>query len=87
MVNTNLCCIISEQSNWMRFVRAAGSFSEQNLVISQEGNQLFFTTTRSIDPKEELKVWYSVPYAKQRGLQSLTVSHNDGQGNIYMYIS
>ena len=69
----------------MRFVRAAESLNEQNLVISQEGYQLFYTTTKSIEPKEELKVGYTSTYAKQRGLQLLQESPNDELGSK-MYI-
>ena len=65
-----------ESSNWMRFVRAAEFLSEQNLVITQEGNSLFYTTTRAIEPKEELKVGYSATYAKTRGLKELQEFRN-----------
>jgi hypothetical protein len=65
----------------MRFVRTAECLNEQNLVISQEGDQLFYTTTKSIEPKEELKVGYTSTYAKQRGLQLLQVSRNDELGS------
>ena len=65
----------------MRFVREAESLDEQNLVISQEGYQLFYTTTKSIEPKEELKVGYTSTYAKQRGLQLLPESRNDQLGS------
>ena len=58
-----------DHSNWMRFVRPADSVIEQNLVLSQEGNHLFYTTTRSIEPKEELRVTYSEEYARKRGLE------------------
>ena len=58
-----------DQSNWMRFVRPADSVIEQNLVLSQEGNHLFYTTTRSIEPKEELRVTYSEEYARKRGFE------------------
>ena len=65
-----------DQSNWMRFVRPADSVIEQNLVLSQEGNHLFYTTTRSIEPKEELRVTYSEEYAKKRGLELFASSHS-----------
>lgn len=51
-------------SNWMMFVRQAMSFEEQNLVISQENNAIYFTTTTNIQPKQELKVWYSNAYGQ-----------------------
>ena len=73
----------------MRFVRAAESLNEQNLVISQEGYQLFYTTTKSIEPKEELKVGYTSTYAKQRGLKLLQESRNGDLGTklfICLYV-
>ncbi|XP_065215785.1 PR domain zinc finger protein 10-like [Planococcus citri] len=53
-------------SNWMRFVRPAGSFKEQNLILSQQGSSLYFTTIEVIHPKQELLVWYSVWYSQTR---------------------
>lgn len=67
-------CFVVELSNWMRFVRAAEDLEEQNLVVSQEGDQLFYTTTRPIEPRQELKVWYSSSYARDRGLIILEYS-------------
>lgn len=74
------------KSNWMRFVRMAGSLEEQNVVlVTKEQTQpnpenshelitttkFFFTTTRSINPREELKVWYSRDYAERFRLKLL----------------
>ncbi|KAG8188839.1 hypothetical protein JTE90_004650 [Oedothorax gibbosus] len=61
-------------SNWMRFVRPADSYKEQNLVLVQQGQSLFFNTTRSINPKSELRVWYSTTYAEKWGLSVLEPS-------------
>ncbi|KAJ9585314.1 hypothetical protein L9F63_002899, partial [Diploptera punctata] len=58
-------------SNWMRFVRSAETLKEQNLILSQQGHSLYFTTTRVIHPRQELQVWYSLPYANKRGLSLL----------------
>lgn len=55
----------------MSFVRKATDYSQQNLVISQEGGSLYFTTTRNVLPKEELKVGYSLAYANCHKLQVL----------------
>jgi len=62
---------VTDSSNWMRFVRAAESFKDQNLILSQQGHSLYFTTTRVIHPRQELQVWYSFPYASKRGLPLL----------------
>ena len=42
--------------NWMMFVRPADNFSEQNVVAFQYKMDIFYVTTKHIDPKEELKV-------------------------------
>ncbi|KDR08297.1 PR domain zinc finger protein 10 [Zootermopsis nevadensis] len=55
----------------MRFVQGAESFKDQNLILSQQGHSLYFTTTRVIHPRQELQVWYSLPYANKRGLPLL----------------
>ncbi|XP_076673343.1 PR domain zinc finger protein 10 isoform X2 [Andrena cerasifolii] len=58
-------------SNWMRFVRPALSYKEQNLVICQQRDGIVFLTTRSILPKEELKAGPSIDYANRRNLTAL----------------
>ena len=58
-----------DNSNWMRFVRPADRYSEQNLIVSQDGGQLYFSSTRTINPRQELRVWYSPDYAEARGLR------------------
>lgn len=74
------------KSNWMRFVRTANTYEEQNLVLvtkeqthpnpenSRElitTTKFFFITTKSIGPREELKVWYSKEYADRFRLKLL----------------
>lgn len=66
-----------ESSNWMRFVRAAETYAEQNLSLSQDGDHLFYTTTRAVGPRQELKVWYSKSYAETRGLPVLQPTDAD----------
>ncbi|XP_066252945.1 PR domain zinc finger protein 10-like [Euwallacea similis] len=63
-------------SNWMGFIRKALNFEEQNLIVSQEDKDLYFTTTRNIQPKEELKVGYSSAYASQFKLEVLKPIEN-----------
>lgn len=58
-------------SNWMRFVRPADHYREQNLVLVQQGQSLYFNTTKAINPKTELRVWYSGTYAEKWGLRVL----------------
>lgn len=45
-----------ERCNWMMFVRPAQNHLEQNLVAYQYGSDVFYTTIKNIQPKEELKV-------------------------------
>lgn len=82
------------KSNWMRFVRTANSFEEQNLVLvtkeqshpnpdnSRElitTTKFFFITTKPIGPRQELKVWYSKEYADRFRLKFLEDEIADGQ--------
>lgn len=60
-----------DASNWMRFVRPALAYKEQNLVICQQRDGIVFLTTRSILPKEELKAGPSTDYAIHRNLTPL----------------
>ncbi|CAG9856821.1 unnamed protein product [Phyllotreta striolata] len=67
----NLCRIdVTDEnlSNWMMFVRKATNFEEQNLVITQENDAIYFVTTTNIAPKQELKVWYSNAYGEYYNL-------------------
>lgn len=73
-------------SNWMRFVRPADTHKEQNLILVQQGQSLYFNTTRSINPKTELRVWYSPAYAEKYGLPVLEPNDEEKKGN-YVTIS
>ncbi len=57
--------------NWMMFVRPAPSWAEQNLVAYQFRGDVYFTTVKPVDAKQELKV--SVP--RSRANSSVTRSH------------
>ena len=61
----------------MRFARSAERYSEQNLIVRQDRGQLYFTSTRTINPRQELRVWYSPEYAEARGLKVLRPSPED----------
>lgn len=58
-------------SNWMRFVQLGQNFSEQNLVLTQQDNCLYYTTIKNILPKQELLVGYGRNYAQMRNLPVL----------------
>uniref|UniRef100_A0A182PMT0 SET domain-containing protein n=1 Tax=Anopheles epiroticus TaxID=199890 RepID=A0A182PMT0_9DIPT len=55
------------QSNWMRYVASAYSFSVMNLVACQHQEHIYFYTIRDIMPNEELMVWYCRDFAKRLG--------------------
>lgn len=58
-------------SNWMRFVRPAQTYKDQNLIISQQKDGIIFLTTRNISPREELRAGPSPDYAVRRNLPLL----------------
>ncbi|XP_052805103.1 PR domain zinc finger protein 10-like isoform X2 [Mya arenaria] len=63
--------------NWMMFVRPAASFAEQNLVAYQHGQDIFFTTSKDVDSREELKVWYAAHYADRWNQPYYTATEQD----------
>lgn len=65
---------ITDTSNWMRFVRLANSFTEQNLLLFEIDQQLFFQTCLPIAPKQQLSVGYGQEYAERYGLPFLQPS-------------
>lgn len=69
-------------SNWMRFVRPATTHKEQNLVLVQQGQHLYFNTIRSINPKTELRLWYSPGYAEKYGMPVLEPNEEEKKGNF-----
>lgn len=42
--------------NWMMFVRPADNFAEQNIVAYQHGFDIYFSVTKNIESRSELKV-------------------------------
>jgi hypothetical protein len=42
--------------NWMIFVRPAQTYSEQNLVAYQHGQDVYFSVMKNVDKEQELKV-------------------------------
>ncbi|XP_051170020.1 PR domain zinc finger protein 10-like [Leptopilina boulardi] len=73
-------------SNWMRFVRPALTYKDQNLMICQQNEGIIFLTTRDILPKEELRAGPNPEYAKKRNLKILeadTENANDTNGDSW----
>ncbi|CAG0879387.1 unnamed protein product [Darwinula stevensoni] len=68
----------NEATRWMGLVRPAKAHSEQNLMVYQQGNNLYYITTRLIPEGRELKVGYSIPYAHRRSLHLLKPCGEEG---------
>lgn len=74
-LQTNLAApYITDTSNWMRFVRLASTFTEQNLLLFEIEQQLYFQTCQPIAPKQQLSVGYGQAYAERYGLPFLQPS-------------
>ncbi|XP_018399990.1 PREDICTED: PR domain zinc finger protein 10-like isoform X2 [Cyphomyrmex costatus] len=69
-------------SNWMRFVRPALTYKEQNLIICQQKDGIVFLTNRNILPKEELKAGPSPDYANRRNLPILKPDIKDEKAEV-----
>ncbi|KAM9486124.1 histone-lysine N-methyltransferase PRDM9-like isoform 1-T2 [Clarias gariepinus] len=52
-------------SNWMRYVNCTRNDEKQNLVAFQYQGGILYRCCRSINPGQELLVWYEVEYAKE----------------------
>ncbi|XP_014768414.1 PR domain zinc finger protein 10 [Octopus bimaculoides] len=63
--------------NWMMFVRPAENFAEQNLVAYQHCQDIYFTVSKNIEPRQELKVWYAAHYAERIGAHVLDITDED----------
>ncbi|XP_052061539.1 PR domain zinc finger protein 10-like isoform X1 [Mytilus californianus] len=63
--------------NWMMFVRPAENFAEQNMVAYQHGFDIYFSVTKNIDIRTELKVWYATHYARRHALHTLEITQQD----------
>ncbi|KAH9504326.1 PR domain zinc finger protein 10 [Bulinus truncatus] len=63
--------------NWMMFVRPAKTFAEQNLVAYQYKDGIFFSVSKLIESKQELKVWYAAHYAGHLGVKTLELTEED----------
>ena len=68
--------MFADVSNWMRFVRPATSYKEQNLILTQHESSLYFTTIEVIHPKQELLVWYGAEYSRVRNYKLLSGDPN-----------
>ena len=62
-----------ETANWMRFVQQTKSSNQQNLVAYQQGGDIYFITSKDVEPYTELLYWYSRDTATFMGI--LAYSH------------
>ncbi|XP_046393026.1 zinc finger protein 26-like [Ischnura elegans] len=54
--------------NWMCLVAPAASAKEQNLMCYQMKQDIYYTVMKTIQPGEQLKVWYAPYYAVKMGV-------------------
>ncbi|XP_076434610.1 PR domain zinc finger protein 14-like [Babylonia areolata] len=54
--------------NWMSYVNCARTLAEQNLVVTQEGEEVFYEVSRDIPRGAELLVWYGDGYLQFMGI-------------------
>ncbi|XP_041462638.1 PR domain zinc finger protein 1-like [Lytechinus variegatus] len=54
-----------KRSNWMQYVSPAGASAEQNLVACQYKTDIFYYTTKAVEPGQELFVWYCTEFAQR----------------------
>lgn len=65
--NGKVSCYIDgtfEPHNWMKAINCARYRREQNLVILQDNDELFYESARDVTPGEELLVWYGNAYER-----------------------
>ncbi|XP_052264537.1 PR domain zinc finger protein 14-like [Dreissena polymorpha] len=63
--------------NWMSYVNCARHVGEQNLVVVQEGNQIFYEVCRDVPPGTEVLVWYGDSYLQFMGIPVTMTSTED----------
>lgn len=72
---------IEEKANWLRFVNCARYDEEQNLEAFQCSGNIYYCTSRDINPGTELLIWYGNEFAtKSLGLPI------DCSTGLYQYI-
>ncbi|XP_076106963.1 PR domain zinc finger protein 14-like isoform X1 [Mytilus galloprovincialis] len=54
--------------SWMSYVNCARHVAEQNIVVIQEGDSIFYETSRDIPVGTELLVWYGDSYSQFMGI-------------------
>lgn len=57
-----------DPNNWLKFINCARYEREQNVVIVQDNDHVFFEVTCDIFEGTELLVWYGDSYLKYMGI-------------------
>ncbi|UJR31497.1 hypothetical protein I4U23_018986 [Adineta vaga] len=75
-------------SNWLRYINCPNTYEQQNLQAIQYDRNMFYKTIRTIQPGEELFVYYGDDYARFLGIQPFsthsiekTENNNSDDGN------
>lgn len=76
----------------MKFVKCARHEGEQNLILVQEGNDLFYEVSKDIYEGSELLIWYGDRYLKYMGIPitmktRITTIDSENINGLGMYIS
>ncbi|XP_030834185.1 zinc finger protein 345 [Strongylocentrotus purpuratus] len=66
----NAFLYIDGQKTWMPRVRSARNEEEQNMEAYQYYGKIFYRSTMVIEPESELRVSYSLEYAKHVGMET-----------------
>ena len=84
----------NDVTNWMKFINCARHEGEQNLVLIQDGQEIFYETSKDVYEGTELLIWYGDSYLKYMGIP-ITMKTNivpleyyiDGMGNFFFFRS
>ncbi|XP_018610604.1 PR domain zinc finger protein 15 isoform X1 [Scleropages formosus] len=73
-----------DDCNWMMLVRPAADYKHQNLTAYQQDDEVYFNTSRDLQPGAELRVWYGAFYAKKMEKPLLKPLVSPPQGEMEM---
>ena len=57
-----------DPNNWLKFINCARYEREQNMIVTQVGDEVFFEVVCDILEGTELLVWYGDAYLKYMGI-------------------
>ncbi|XP_030842900.1 PR domain zinc finger protein 2-like [Strongylocentrotus purpuratus] len=70
------------KANWMRYVKSARSFEEQNMIATQYKRSIYYRTLRPIAVGEELMCWYkNLSPTTTESLETEETEESDGALN------